>query len=408
MFPLLSTANVNIDFENAPLNEVAKIIKTDIFEQDTVITNDLLNDTQLVTIKLKNVPDTVAQSAISDLLETSGYEIQKRNGYQLISKKKPPEEKQKKEAEPRTLIYKPQNRSVRELAQAIRVLYPSVEMNANVRQGQGGTNTQNLNPAEQQITSPIQSSGQAITGNNNQLLNDFLVLRSMEDNLEKIKFDLSVVDAPIPQLMIEFYTYEVTLKDEKTKAIDVIAAVLNPLNIGLTIATGGASNFLTLSSSSFSAVVKLLDTDSRFRAISKPFLKVRSGSSADLNIGQEVPILSGVTTTAQGTQTQNIEYRNSGVLLSVKPYVYESSINLNISQELSSFIQTTTGVNNSPTLNKRSLQTQADIKDDEMIILGGINSIQNTNDQTRFVYPVGTSKINNSSEVIILMKATRI
>lgn len=43
-----------------------------------------------------------------------------------------------------------------------------------------------------------------------------------------------------------------------------------------------------------------------------------------------------------------------------------------ISQQLSDFIKTTTGVNNSPTLTKRELKTTVGLQDGQVIVLGGL------------------------------------
>lgn len=47
-------------------------------------------------------------------------------------------------------------------------------------------------------------------------------------------------------------------------------------------------------------------------------------------------------------------------------------IELVIGQQLSDFIKTNTGVNNSPTLTKRELKTTVGLQDGDVIVLGGL------------------------------------
>lgn len=47
-------------------------------------------------------------------------------------------------------------------------------------------------------------------------------------------------------------------------------------------------------------------------------------------------------------------------------------MDLSVQQQISNFVQTTTGVNNSPTLIKRELRTEVQIGDGEVVMLGGL------------------------------------
>ncbi|MBI5437639.1 MAG: hypothetical protein HY936_01565 [Nitrosomonadales bacterium] len=58
----------------------------------------------------------------------------------------------------------------------------------------------------------------------------------------------------------------------------------------------------------------------------------------------------------------------------------ETVVDLDISQELSSFVATTTGVNGSPTLLKRTVNSKLSIKPGEVVIFAGLN--EKKNDET--------------------------
>jgi general secretion pathway protein D len=81
---------------------------------------------------------------------------------------------------------------------------------------------------------------------------------------------------------------------------------------------------------------------------------------------------------------QSVDYRQSGVILTVTPDIHESIIDLDISQELSSFVATTTGINNSPTLLKRTVNSRLSIRSGEVVIFAGLNETKSDQTQSRF------------------------
>ena len=76
---------------------------------------------------------------------------------------------------------------------------------------------------------------------------------------------------------------------------------------------------------------------------------------------------------------QTIQYRNTGVLLRVRPVIHAGDrIDLEVSQEVSSAETTTTGVTTSPTIRKRSVETKLSLRDGATVMLGGLISETNT------------------------------
>ncbi|WP_321572735.1 hypothetical protein [Citrobacter koseri] len=86
-----------------------------------------------------------------------------------------------------------------------------------------------------------------------------------------------------------------------------------------------------------------------------------------VSVGNEVPV--GQVSYADNRPIQSIEYRSSGVILDVKPQIRTDNIDLVIKQQLSSFAKTDTGVNNSPTLIKREVNTEVSAADGDIILL---------------------------------------
>ena len=76
---------------------------------------------------------------------------------------------------------------------------------------------------------------------------------------------------------------------------------------------------------------------------------------------------------------QTIQYRNTGVILRVRPVIHAGDrIDLEVSQEVSSAEPTTTGVTTSPTIRRRAVDTKLSLRDGATIMLGGLISETNT------------------------------
>ena len=113
-----------------------------------------------------------------------------------------------------------------------------------------------------------------------------------------------------------------------------------------------------------------------------------------------------------GKAIQSVEYKSSGVIFNLKPHIREEVADLQISQHISNFIQTTTGVNNRPTLIKRELQTSVGIKSDDVLLLGGLDQNMNMDEHAGLsVLPewFGTkSDTHSKTEVLLILQATRL
>ena len=94
-------------------------------------------------------------------------------------------------------------------------------------------------------------------------------------------------------------------------------------------------------------------------------------------------ITSGITnaSSSSGNVTSNYDYKNTGVMLTVTPYVTSTNlISLDISQTMSSAISNTiTPQINSPVISIRTLDTSMTIANGQTMVLGGLIQ-ENTSD----------------------------
>ena len=164
------------------------------------------------------------------------------------------------------------------------------------------------------------------------------------------------------------------------------------------------------------AFVRAVAGDSNSRLLFCPQILTMNGEQAEINIGQEVPIRRGSTTNDVGT-TDNIEYRNTGTILTVVPQISaDKRVTLTISTELSSISDDTVGEIDSPVFNENTVSTKLIVDNKDTILLGGI--IQKNNSTTTNGIPFlkdipylgalfsGTSEEGGKKELVIFVKAT--
>lgn len=196
---------------------------------------------------------------------------------------------------------------------------------------------------------------------------------------------LARLDQPARQVLIEVTLAEVTLTDDFAHGVEWALR-----NIGVGGLAGGlTANRGTVGSSGIvwnalsgsgqtRALLNLLQTSGNSRLLSTPRLMVRSGETASIDVGDEVPIItSQATANDLGGITpsilQQVEYRSTGVQLEITPVVHSSQrVDLKISQSVSEVSETTTSGIDSPTISNRSLQSSLSLNDGEPLVMGGL------------------------------------
>ena len=142
---------------------------------------------------------------------------------------------------------------------------------------------------------------------------------------------------------------------------------------GITLGIGRISD----TGISFAAIARALQGDANTNIISTPSIVTTDNEEATLNVGQEVPFVTGSysnTGNAGGAVNpfQTIQRQQLGVKLAITPQINEGdSMLLNISQEVSSIAQSAEGAVDLIT-NQRTIETTVIVDDGEILVLGGL------------------------------------
>ncbi len=124
-------------------------------------------------------------------------------------------------------------------------------------------------------------------------------------------------------------------------------------------------------------LINLLSSEGKVNILASPHIMAANNQEARIMIGEEVPILSSqsIPLVSQTTsfQTNTVQYRNTGIILTVKPQINAKGlVTLEIAQEVSNAANTTTGVTGSPTFTVRHAKTQLITADNQTVVLGGL------------------------------------
>ncbi|VXC81870.1 Type II secretion system protein D (GspD) [Oceanicaulis sp. 350] len=185
------------------------------------------------------------------------------------------------------------------------------------------------------------------------------------------------LDTPVPEVMIEVTIAEVTLTDDSSYGLDAVfdSEIAPTFSTSLT-SNGSFSGTVETGQVTLNATATA--NNSQVNVLSTPRIVARSGTEATVQVGNDVPIIT--TQRAANSQSsgstdvlQTVQYRSTGVLLSVTPRVYSGNrIDLEISQETSAAEANNNSSISSPLISTRSMNSQLSLQDGQTAVLGGL------------------------------------
>jgi general secretion pathway protein D len=235
--------------------------------------------------------------------------------------------------------------------------------------------------------------------------NNSLVVSATRNQYDKILRILGRLDAMPTQVLLETVIAEVTLNDQlqfgvqwflqnrgdrlnlasnTTAGISNGALPVSPTGTAVSgtaaligAATRGVPGFnYLMNATNFNVVLNALQGITTVNVLSSPNITVLDNRTARLQIGDQVPIVkqSGQSALAAGAPILNqIELKDTGVILSVTPRVNKNGlVVLDINQEVSDVVPTTSSTINSPTIRQRRVATSVAVNDGHTLALGGL------------------------------------
>lgn len=216
------------------------------------------------------------------------------------------------------------------------------------------------------------------------------------------------LDQPPPQVMIQVMIAEVTLDDRFEMGMEF---ALQQLRFSETAVPGGngilqSTHFdaiggtdlgaagsglggvsFTLTGEDFNFLVRALQSDSRLEVIQRPSVMCQNNQTANISVGQRVPIVQGSTIGIGGQATSNVTYEEIGIILDVEPHINpDGFVYMNVRPEVSSISDSSVNVGNGavlPIFNSRTAETTVAVKDGETVIIGGLITTTDTESESK-------------------------
>jgi general secretion pathway protein D len=201
------------------------------------------------------------------------------------------------------------------------------------------------------------------------------------------------LDVMPPQVLIEATIAEVTLNDNLRHGIRWYLKQGNH-SFSLTDSnTGSISSVFPGFNYSFGipeahVVLNALEQITDVQVVSSPALTVLDNQTARLQVGDQVPVATRASQSVVNPDAplvNDIEFKDTGIILMVTPRVNASGlVLLDISQEVSDVVPTTTSTLNSPTIRQRRVNSSVAVRSGREIVLGGLISISRSRSNSGF------------------------
>lgn len=219
-----------------------------------------------------------------------------------------------------------------------------------------------------------------------QSTNSVVVVASVEE-WRTIESALRRLDTMPPQVLIEATIAEVRLTDSLRHGVrwyfskGAHSAILTDSGMGSVDPVFPGFNYV-FGTTGARVVLNALEEQTNVEIISAPALTVLDNQTAKLQVGDQVPIAtrsSKSVITPDSPVVNDIEMKDTGVILSVTPRVNASGlVVLDITQEVSDVVPTTTSNLNSPTIRQRRVNSSVAVPSGTEIVLGGLMSVNRT------------------------------
>jgi general secretion pathway protein D len=343
----------------------------------------------------------------------------------------------------RIYVYEVQNGKAEDLAESLgRILSVTVEGTsrdaAESRSGgsgslfESGTNNLLSSETDRANAGARPPTGASGSSSNSQLgglkivpnaENNSLLMYATPSEFTVIEGALKRLDVPPIQVLIEASLAEVSLTDDLRFGLQWSfqggdgPVVLSEASNGNISQRFPGFSYLFTGRSDIRAVLNAIESVTDVNVISSPKLLVLNNREAELQIGDQVPITvqSAVGTTIDTPAIVNsVQLRDTGVILRITPRVNRSGmVLLDVAQEVSDVVPTTTSNIDSPTIQQRRISSTVAVRNGETIALGGM--IRDSKSRSRGGVPLLTkiplvgglfgSTTNNSrrTELIVLI-----
>lgn len=294
--------------------------------------------------------------------------------------------------ESQLFVYSVRNLDAAQLAATVNQVLSGVEQSSGRGRLAGAPQQQvGLNPSQGQ---PPPFALQNTTGLVVDPLGNRLIYSGTPSEYERLYPLLQQLDQPPPEVLVEVMIAQVNLTDATDFGVDWVIRNLNDdaLRFQNSASDSGSGLEGIVSGGSFGPAgvafgvlapdvevsLNAFAQNNQVNVLSTPRLLARSGSSAQVQVGTDVPILTAQRAPAGAgggdviDVISSVEYRSTGIILQIEPIVFsDNRIDMTISQEVSSALPGG-GPVASPSFSNTTVATLLSLEDGGTAVIGGL------------------------------------
>lgn len=206
-----------------------------------------------------------------------------------------------------------------------------------------------------------------------------LIIEAVPADYRIIEGILKHIDVLPRQVLIEATIAEITLSDKTELGIEWSYTKGEHPGSGILAATMGKGGlFYTIGiADKIKADISALATQGKVNILSSPHILASDNVEAKIDVSDEIPLASSdyqYTSGADPVIATNIEYRDTGVILSVTPHINERGlVTMDITQEVSEYSgDYDVAGKKYPSFYKRKIDTTLTVKHGQTIVIGGL------------------------------------
>lgn len=399
---VLADDRVSIVVSDIRLVDLVRFTYGELSREPFILGHEVLESQERYTVDLRDVSKAVAVSSVSNLVKSAGFDVMRRGGVVWIGKAT--------EAVDEVVVYRPRYRSSRYLADVVQsVTGARSVLSRSIK----AVEVREVSPSRDVQAAPQlrQSSPTSVEGQIDRSEVDQIAFTVSVKDVAKVRKLLADLDTPSGEVVLKAAVYEVGFDRREGSAVQIAASLMTGKLSGAISGNVLSGVSIKFAGQGLEAVLSALDADVRFKSISRPQVRVRNGAQARFSVGQDVPVLGASQLDKNGNPVQSVDYKQSGVILTATPEIREDVIEITLLQELSNFVLTKTGVNGSPTLIKRAVNTKLGLVPGEVVVLAGLQDDQEDDTQNRLPWlgwMVGQERQERRTEILLFIEALRI
>lgn len=387
-FDLDLFAGINHRFFKIEHNAVDEVIKV---LQDVLATYRGASETEVKLIPIERLNMLLVLSRQSQAIETVAQFLKTLDG---------PNET----VAPRLHVYKVKNGQAGELATLLEGIFlnaspPKTEKGKSddkkAESGQGAEIKTSSNPfaITKSVSDPTKSRvspeyGEAASGTlkapikiTPDLTRNALIIEAIPADYQSIQNILASLDVMPRQVLIEVMIADVKLTENDEFGVEwnYVSGSGGPSTEVLSAAMGSNGlSYIVGQTNRWSAALSALAKEDRVNVLSSPSVLASNDKEAKINISTEVPVASAQYQTTnlsnQSMVQTNIQYRNTGIILSVTPHINDNGlVSMTVNQEVSDKAgDVLVGGTSYPSFFQRSVSTNLTVAHNQTIVIGGL------------------------------------